>query len=175
MLRQRNVPALLGAVGDDLPGGEDGEAHALLGQHRQHPLVDGGLRQPHALGFAPEPVAEVGQAPAHLGAQVAVVAQRQDRVLVGLGDAPVSRPVGLDDARVDPRVVLEPRQQRRPDVERQPPVVVDDGDDAAVVVEDAGSAVGPVALGRDALVPVVEGRRQAADGLGPGVLARGGW
>jgi hypothetical protein len=162
--------------GGDLVGRQDGEADALLGQRGQDPIVDRGLGQPQALGRPAEAVAEVGQAPADLRAQVPVVAQREDGVAVRLGDGPARGPVGLDDAGVGVRgVVLQPRQQRGAHVERQPQVVVHDGDDAAVVVQDAGPAVGPVALGRDALVPIVEGRgrRLAGHHLGPGVLPRG--
>ena len=92
----------------------------------------------------------------------------------GLGDGPAARAVGRDDALIGlDGVVLEPRHERWSDVERQPLVVVDDGDDAVVVVDDAGEPVGPVGLGCDPLVPVVEraGRRLPRHLLGPGVLA----
>ena len=120
-------------------------------------------------------MAEVGQAPPHLGANVALGCERQDRVEEGLGDGPAAGAVGRDDPLVGlDGVVLEPRHQRRSHVERQSFVVVHDGDDAIVVVDDAGERVGPVALRRDPLVPVVEraGRRFPRDLLGPGVLAR---
>ena len=42
----------------------------------------------------PEPVPEVGQAPADLGADVALVGQRQDHVVAGLGDRPAGAASG---------------------------------------------------------------------------------
>ena len=161
-----------GPDGRHLAGGQDREPHALLGQDGQHRPVDRRLRQPHARGGAPEAVAEVGQAPADLGADVALVGQRQDHVVEGLGDG--SAPgLGGPDPVVDVGLAaLQPRHQRRPDVEGQFLVVVDDGQHPAVGAEDPGEGVGPVALGRDAAVPVVEGRRRRLPGhlLRPGVL-----
>ena len=92
------VVALERPDGAELARRQDREPDALLGQHREHALADRRLRQPHALGRAAEAVAEVGEAPPHLGAQVAVVAEREDRVAVGLGDGPPGPAVGLDDA-----------------------------------------------------------------------------
>ena len=161
----RVAPAVQAAarrlVGVDLAGGQDREADALLGEDAEHEVVHRGLGQPHALGARPKRVREVGDAPAHLGADVALVAEREDRVAVGLGDGAAGAAVGVEDALVHVVVVrLEPRQQRRPDVERQ-------------LLEGAELGVGPVALGGDPLVPVVE--RRGAGLLGddprPGVLA----
>ena len=71
-------------------------------------------------GAATEPVHEVHDPPAHLGAQVVLVAQREDGVAVGLRDGPPRRGVGGEDRAVHVRVVrLEPGQQRGPDVEGQ--------------------------------------------------------
>ena len=89
--------------------------------------------------------------------------------------APPPRRVALDDPAEHVGVVpLEPRQQRRPDVEAQVLVVVDDGSDTAVLVDDTRPPVGAVALGGDALVPVVErrGRRLDRHLLRPRVLPR---
>jgi hypothetical protein len=67
--------------------------------------------------------------------------------------------IPLDDPGERVGLVLgEPGRQRRPDVERQVLVVVDDRHDAAVLVDDAGERVGAVRLERDLLVPVVERR-----------------
>ena len=148
-------------VGVDLAGGEDREADALLGEHAQHEVVHRRLRQPHALGAPAEAVGEVEDPPAHVGADVALVAEREDGVAVGLGDGAAGRAVGVDDALVHVGVVgLEPRQQRGPDVERQ-------------LLEGAELGVGSVALRGDALVPVVERRRARLLGHDPrpGVLA----
>jgi hypothetical protein len=83
--------------------------------------------------------------------------------------------VGLDNSRVGLRLVaFEPVEERRAEVEAEARVVVDDPLDAAVGVADAREGVRAVALGVDALVPIVEGRgaRLALDQLRPGVLAR---
>ena len=175
----RRLPLGLVALVRQRPDGrhlarrQDREPHALLGQHLQHPVVDRGLGEPHALGLAAEAVTEVGLAPTHLRAEVTVVAERQDGVPVGLGYGPTLALVGGQDALVGLRGVgLQPRQQGRSHVEGQVLVVVDDGDDAAGLVEDAGPAVGAVRLGGDAGVPVVErgGRHLAGHHLCPGVL-----
>ena len=65
---------------------EDRERDPLRGQRLQRRDVDGGLRQPHPLRLAAEAMLEVADAPAHLRPLVAVVGQRQDDVVVGLGD-----------------------------------------------------------------------------------------
>ena len=90
--------------------------------------------------------------------------KRAAALLVGVEDGPV-------DLRAGP---LHPGEERRPDVEADRGVVVDDVDDAVPGVEDAGGRVRRVALGRDALVPVVVGggRVLDLDLLEPGVLPR---
>ena len=148
--------------GVDLAGGEDREADALLGEHAQHEVVHGRLREPHALGAAAEAVGEVEDPPSHVRADVALVAEREDGVAVGLGDGAAGHAVGIDDAAVHVGVVrLEPRQKRGADVERQ-------------LLEGAQLGVGSVALGGDALVPVVErrGPRLLGHDARPGVFAR---
>ena len=84
--------------GVDLAGREDREADALLGEHAQHEVVHGRLREPHALGAAAEAMGEVEDPPSHVGADVALVAQREDGVAVGLRDGAAGRAVGVDDA-----------------------------------------------------------------------------
>ncbi len=115
-------------------------------------------------------MAEVGQAPADLGADVALGGQRQDDVAVGLGQG--AGAVGHDPLEHVGGVALQPRGERGADVERQQPVVVDEGEHPVPLVHHPGPPVGPVALGRDALVPVVRRRRRRLPGhlLGPGVL-----
>ena len=96
------APRLAVALADrgDLAGRQDREPDPLLGQDRQRAVVDRGLGQPEAVGGAAEAVPEVGEAPADLGAQVAVVAERQDGVAVPLGDRPAAGAIGVDDAGV---------------------------------------------------------------------------
>lgn len=168
------LPRLLGRVerarAGDLAGGEDREADALLGEDGEHGAAHGRLRQPHALGVAAEAVAEVGDAPPDLGAQVPLVAQREDGVPVGLGDGPTGPAVGVEDPLVHVGAVgLEPRQQRGAQVERE---VLEQVHLGAVGPGQRGDRV--VALGGDPLVPVVEGRRPRllGDHAGPGVLPR---
>jgi hypothetical protein len=159
----------------DLRRRQQREGDALLHQDAQDCVVDCGLGQPHAFGGPPEAVGEVGQSPAHLGADIALVRERQDRVVVRDGDGGAGGAVRVDHALVDVGVVtFQPREQRRAHVEGQVPVVVDDRGDEAALVHHARPAVRPVALGRDALVPVVPRRRGRlrADFLRPGVLAR---
>ena len=100
------VPAGL-AHARGLAGRQDGEPHALLGEHRERVLVHGRLGQPHPGGLAPEPVTEVGQPPSHLGDLVAAARERQDRVAVGLRDGVAAsagrpaRPVRRQDRGID--------------------------------------------------------------------------
>ena len=54
--------------------------------------------QPHALGAAAEAVGEVEDPPPHVRADVALVAEREDGVAVGLGDGAAGHAVGVDDA-----------------------------------------------------------------------------
>ena len=55
-----------------LVGGEDGVLDTLLGEEVEDGAGDGGFGEPHALGAAAEAVLEVGDAPADLGAGVAL-------------------------------------------------------------------------------------------------------
>ena len=50
-----------------LPGRQDREVNAGLGQDLQRLDVDGRLGQPHPLGITAEAMAEIGDAPEHLG------------------------------------------------------------------------------------------------------------
>jgi hypothetical protein len=161
---------------------EHRERDALGGERVERRQVDRALGQPHALRRAAEPALEVGDAPPHLGRAIARRGQRHDQVVVGLGhrravaaEPRTARAIGGDHRLVDVgRIVLEPRQQGRPDVEAHPLVVIDDRDDLVVVVDDAGRGVGPVALGGDPVVPVavrVRGRL-GLHRLQPRVLAR---
>ena len=90
-------------------------------------------------------------------------------VALGAGD------VGVEDAAIGAgSFVGEPVEQGGAEVEAHARVVVDDADDLVLAIDDARGAVGGVALGGDALVPVVVGRGGVLDldGLEPGILAR---
>ena len=125
---------------------------------------------------------EVCDAPADLGAGVALGGERHDDVVVDLGEggAVVGVEGGaglvgvLDHAVGAGSEVFEPAEQGGPEVEAHARVVVDDADDLMLVVDDAGGAVGGITLGGDALVPVMVGRGGflKLDGFKPGVLAR---
>ena len=96
--------------GVDLARGEDREPDALLGEHAEHEVVDRRLGEPHALGAPAEAVREVEDPPPHVGADVALVAEREDGVAVGLRDRAAGRAIGVHDALVHVVVVrLEPR------------------------------------------------------------------
>jgi hypothetical protein len=160
---------------------QDGELHARLGEHFERFVVDRRLGQPEAFRLSPEARAEIFDAPAHLGDLVAAGGQRHDHVVEDLrarvavaarGDAGA---VGFEDLRVHVRAVpLEPREQRRPDVERDLLEVVDDVEDAVLFVDAPGRGVRRVALGAHPLVPVVMRSRRVLDldRFEPGILAR---
>src|SRR5579872_4969848 len=69
---------------------------------------------------------------------------------------------------------LEPSHQRRPEVEIQVRVVVDDTLDLALAIDDPCERVGAIAFGVDTLVPVMKRARAvlAIDRAGPRILAR---
>lgn len=172
-----------GRDGADVPalnGGEDGELDAFLGHEVENVAVDGGLGEPHAFGFAAEAVFEVGDAPADLGAGVAFAGERHDDVVVDLRDggavaavAGGGGEVGVEDHAVGAGGLFQqPGEQGGAEVEAHPGVVVENADDVVAGVGDARGAVGGVALGGDALVPVVEGGGGFLefDGFEPGVF-----
>jgi hypothetical protein len=117
-LRQRPHPRALA-------GREHGEENAVLGEQLERLAVDRGLRQPHALRLAPEARLKVGDAPANLGHRSRSARQRHDDVVVDLrhrravaAKAQPAAPVGLQDVLVGARrVFLQPREQRRPEIE----------------------------------------------------------
>ena len=72
------------------------------------------------------------------------------------GKALLAALVSMDDGIVNARSILaEPGEQGRPEVEAHARVVVDDARDLVCFVHNARRAVGRIALGADALVPVV--------------------
>ncbi len=165
-----------------LVGGEDGELDAFLGHEVEDLAIDGGFGEPHAFGFAAEAMLEVGDAPADLGAGVALGGEGHDDVVVDLGDsgavaavASGGVEVGIEDHAVAAvGFFLEPGEQGGTEVEAHAAVVVEDADDLVAGVGDARGAVGGVALGGDAFVPVVVGGGGLLelDGFEPGVFTR---
>ncbi len=154
---------------------------ALGGERFQRRQVDGHLGEPHAFGRTPEAERERARAPAHLRADVARRAQREDRMVVGLrpgvavagaGDARAVRRDQVVDQRR--RVLAEPRVQRRADVEARPRIVVDDAAEPAARVEQARGGVRRVALAQDARIPIVVRCRRGLrlDHAEPGMLTR---
>ena len=83
--------------------------------------------------------------------------------------------VGGEDRAIDVRCfLLQPAKQGWTEIEADPRIVVDDADDAATRVEDAGPGIRPVAFGGDPLVPVVVRIRRVLElhDLEPRVLPR---
>ncbi|XWK51065.1 hypothetical protein RBB78_04585 [Tunturiibacter empetritectus] len=136
---------------------------------------------PHAFGFSAEAGFEVGDSPADLGEGVAAVGEGHDDVVVDLGDGGTVAAValgadlvGIDDHAIGAGALsASPAEEGGAEVEAHPGVVVHDADDFVLLVGDAGGPVGGVALGGDAVVPVVIGGGGVLDfdGFEPGVLA----
>lgn len=126
-------------------------------------------------------MAKIRDAPGDLGAQIARIAQRQNRVIVGLCDRAAvpmvalrAEAIGLDDARVGLGLRgLHPSHQGRPEVETQVRIVIDDALDLALAVDDTRKCIGSVALEMNTLVPIMKWTRAifAIEGAAPGILA----
>ena len=139
------------------------------------------LRQPHALGFGAKAVLVVGDAPADLRVPIARIGQRQNHVVVALRHGRAVAAVTLaaaalavqNHAERPRRILLEPTQQRGAKVEAHARVVVHDARDLVLGIDHACGAVRRIALGADALIPVVVGssRVLSLDRLQPGILA----
>jgi len=160
---------------------QDRVTNAELDQRLQRLGRDRRLGQPQTVGAVAEAAVEVVQPPHQLRARIARVRERDDRVRIRLRDRPAAaqplalRDVGLAQPRLGRRVMPpQPARQRRPEVERDTIVVVDDRLDAAGAVVDARERVRAVALGVDARVPVVKRRRRrlARHPIRPRVLTR---
>ncbi len=162
-------------------GREERELDAVLGEELKGIRVGGGLSQPHAFRRSAVVVFVVGDAPADLGDAIASACEGQDHVIVDLRHGGTMAVIAFAAAAFAVEnhavgagsVFAEPAEEGGADVEADTGVVVDDADDLVFVVDDTGSAVGGVALGADALVPVVIGRSRvlSLDRLQPGVLA----
>jgi hypothetical protein len=113
---------------------------------------------------------------------IALIGQRQNDVVVDLRHGRAVAVEGFaaaalavqDHAIGARRVLLEPAEQRGPEVEAHARVVVHDPGNQVLVVHNARRAVGGVALRADALVPVVVGSGGVLSlhRFQPGVLAR---
>src|SRR5205085_2892718 len=161
---------------------ENDKLEFCINQCAERCIVGGRFRQPQRFGIAPEALAKVVQAPANLCAAVALVAERQDRVMIALRDGVAvpavsarARAVGFDDARVSKRMMLfEPRDERRAEVETDIGVVVDNALDAPARINHARESVRAIALAEDAFVPIGKGARARLrlDGISPRIFAR---
>src|SRR5712664_80847 len=69
-----------------LMGGENYKPHTFFNQCVHHRVVTRSLWQPHRFSLTLKAVAKISQAPTNLCAQVAIVAQRQNRVPISLSD-----------------------------------------------------------------------------------------
>jgi len=178
---------------DILPGGFPDRAHTERLMRRKNdelePVIDEDLErrrvdrrfgEPDPLGLMAEAPLEVVNAPPDLCFLVAPRGERHDDVVVALRDrVPVpaepgrAQAVRLEYPPVDAgEIILEPREERRPEIEADPFVVVDELRDAAPAVEAARERVREVALVRDAVVPVVYGAAlPALDSLRPGIFS----
>ncbi len=147
--------------------GKNGEPDALLRHQVKNFAGHRGFGQPHAFRRASEAMFEVSDAPPDLGACISLVRQGHDDVVVDLRDRRAVAGVALhaggvriEDHPVGPgREIGQPTQQRGPEVEAHPRVVVHDADDLGLLVLDARGAVRGVALGGDPVIPVVVRRR----------------
>ena len=97
---------------------ENDNPQSSIDQRAHHVVIAGCLWQPHCFRVAPEAIAEVRQAPANLRLPVAFIAQRQNRMTVGLRDRVAMSSsfaraglIGVDDPRVGVGMIpLEPAQ-----------------------------------------------------------------
>src|SRR6185312_12622229 len=170
------------AVSPRLVGRENRELDAQLSHHVQRLKIDRSLGQPHAFGSASEAVLEIADSPQDLSVPVMVVGQRQDHMVVSLrdrrsmaGESFLTQSVGFQNCAIDLRLLhFHPRQQGWAKVEADFGVVVGDFRDLSFTVENARGGIRRVALGSDALVPIVEGisRVLQFDGFKPRILSR---
>src|ERR1019366_3462076 len=89
------------------------------------------------------------------------------------GEALLTFAVGVENGLIGVRCAVgHPGEQRGADVEADPRIVVNDACNAVVRSQDAGSSVGSVTLGGDALIPVMIriGGFLELDGLEPGIF-----
>ena len=160
---------------------QDGELDPQRAENLERLHVHGQLWQPQPFGIAVEAVLEIANAPQDLRVLMAGTGQRQDDVVVRLrqrrsvaGEQLQALAVGFQNALVGAgRVLFQPGKQSGAEIKADAGVVVDDFGDAPLPIQNAGGAVGHVALVGDALVPVVvrRGGILQLDGFQPGILA----
>src|ERR1044072_556479 len=110
------------------------ETHSLVYQRGDDAVIAGSLGQPNGFGLTFEAMTKIRQTPANLRAQIAFVAQGEDRMTVGLRDGiamPIALPravaISVDNLLVSFAIVLfQPAQQGWAKVEANKCVVVDD-------------------------------------------------
>src|SRR2546423_3604053 len=146
---------------------ENDVTQAFVDQCGHHPIIASSFGQPHAFGFTSESIAKVAEPPTNLRKQVALVAQRKNRVAVGLRDrvsvaiAPhAAFTIGIDDFPVSFQVLLfDPTQQRRAEVETYVCIVINDAFFICRGIDNARGGIRAVGFRMNALVPVMKGRR----------------
>ncbi len=70
-------------------------------------------------------------------------------------------PVGIADHAIGTRRILfQPGEQGRPEVEADARIVVHDADDLVLAIDNARGAIGRIAFRRDAFIPIVVGCRR---------------
>src|SRR6266545_3735707 len=127
-------------------------------------------------------MAKISHAPANLRAQVALIAQGQNRVSVCLRDGVAvasalqqTFTVSFNQALISVSMMpLKPGQQRRSEIKTYVRVVIEESLAAVFRLAHADKSIGAVALEMNALIPVME-RRGAwfrINNSRPGILAR---
>src|SRR6185503_20264902 len=144
-----------------LLGSEDNKTQSFIYQHPEYVVVASCFGQPHRLGLTAEPITKIGHTPTHLRGLIALVTERQDRMIIGLrnGIAVSTVPggaqsIGRDDAFISLRMMLQqPGKQRWSKVKTDMLVVIDDL--LYTARNNPGVAIRLVTFGVDAFVPIV--------------------
>jgi hypothetical protein len=165
-----------------LEGGEDGKGDAELGEDIEGGNIGGGFGQPHAFGVAAEARLEIANSPEDLGSPIPFVGEREDHMIVSLGQGrPMSGEagdalgIGIENGLIDIRgAVLQPGKEGRAEVEADARIVIQDFGDATIAIQHAGEGIGRVALCGDTFVPIMVrvGGILEFDRLEPGIFAR---
>ncbi|SPF47440.1 hypothetical protein SBDP1_650007 [Syntrophobacter sp. SbD1] len=138
------------------------------------------LREPQSFGLASKAILKIFYSPENLRVLVATVGQRQDHVIVGLGQSiSMTReflqapPVGLQNCLIRfSGIPLHPEQDRWTEVEAYTGIIIHQLGYPPFRIPDSRHGVCRVAFGRNPLVPVVVGERGILDldGLQPGAF-----